>query len=53
MDGTWLFEVPVKTAAGLKARRSLLETRCVVLQVAINRSRRVSVVLPLTAVLPT
>jgi len=47
MDGTWLLVVPIKT----EVRIQLLQTRCVVIQLAMNRSRRVSVVLTLMAVL--
>jgi len=49
MDGIWLFLVPVETEADLQ----LLRTRCVLTQLAMNRSRRVSVVLTLMAVLLT
>jgi len=41
--------MPVKTAVDLQ----LLQTRCVVIQLAMNRSRRVSVVIILMTVLPT
>jgi len=46
MDGTWLFLVPVKTAVDLQ----LFQARCVVIQLAMNRSRRVSIVLNWRAV---
>jgi len=46
MDEAWLLLVPVKTAVDLQ----LLQTKHVVIQIAMNRSRRVSVVLSLTAV---
>jgi len=49
MDRIWLLLVPVETEVDLQ----LLQTRCVVIQLAMNRSRRVSVVLPLMAVLLT
>jgi len=41
MDGTWLFMVSIKTAVDLQ----LLPTRCAMIQLAMNRLRRVSVVL--------
>ena len=41
MDGTWLSLVSVKTAVDLQ----LLPTRCAMIQLAMNRLRRVSVVL--------
>jgi len=41
MDGTWLSLVSVKTTVDLH----LLPTRCVMIQLAMNRLRRVSVVL--------
>ena len=43
MGGTLLSLMPDKTAVDLQ----LLQTRCVVIQLAMNRSRRVSVILPL------
>jgi len=46
MNGTWLLIVSVKTAVGL-------QPMCVVTQLAINRSRRVSVAITLMAVLLT
>jgi len=49
MDGAWLLLVPLKTALDLQ----LLQTKYVVIQLAMSSSRRVSVVLTLTAVLPT
>jgi len=49
MYGTWLLLQPVKNAVDLQP----LQTRCVVIQLAINRLRRVSVVLKLVAVQPT
>jgi len=47
MDKISLLLVPGKTAVDLQ----LLQIRCVVIQLAMNRSRRVSVALTLTAVL--
>jgi len=41
MVGTWLLLVSVKTAVDLQ----ILHTRCVVIQLAMSRSRRVPVVL--------
>jgi len=41
MDGTWLLLVSVKTAGDLQ----LLPTRCAMIQLAMNRLRRVSAVL--------
>jgi len=49
MDRSWLLLAPVETEVGLQ----LLQRKCVVNQVAMNRSRRVSVVLPLLDVLQT
>jgi len=49
MDGSWLLLVLVKTAVDLQ----LLQTRYVVIQLAMNRSRRVSDVLDLMAFLLT
>jgi len=49
MGGAWLLQVAVKTAVALQ----LLQTKYVVIQLAMIRSRRVSVLLNLTAVLPT
>jgi len=43
MDGTWLLLVSVKTAVDLQ----LLPTRCAMIQLAMNRLRRASVVLTL------
>jgi len=48
LDGAWLLQVPVKTAVDLH----LLQPKYVVIQLAMSRSRRVSVVLTLTAILP-
>jgi len=42
-DGIWFLVVPGKSAVGL-------QPMCVVIQLAMNRSRRVSVVLSLMAV---
>jgi len=47
MDRIWLFLVPVETEVDLQ----LLQTRRAVIQLAMNRSRRVSVVLTLMPVL--
>jgi len=41
MDGTWLLLVSVNTAVDLQ----LLPTRCAMIQLAMNRLRRASVVL--------
>jgi len=41
MDGTWLLLVSIKTTGDLQ----LLPTRCAMIQLAMNRLRRVSVVL--------
>ena len=41
MDGTWLLLVSIKTAVDLQ----LLPTMCAMIQLAMNRLRRVSVVL--------
>ena len=49
MDGTWLLLVSVKAAVDLQ----LLQTRYAMIQLAMNRSRRVSLVLTLMAFLPT
>jgi len=49
MDGAWSLLVPVKTEINLQ----LLKTKYVVIQLAMSRSRRVSVVLTLAAVLST
>jgi len=49
MDRIWLLLVPVETEVDLQ----LLQTRYVVIQLAMNRSRRVSVVLTLMAILLT
>jgi len=49
MDRIWLLLVPVDTEVDLP----LLQTRCVVIQLAMNRPRRLSVVLILMAVLLT
>jgi len=49
MDRIWLLLVPVDTEVDLP----LLQTRCVVIQLAMNMSRRLSVVLILMAVLLT
>jgi len=46
MDRIWLLLVPVETDVDLQ----LLQTRCVVIQLAMNRSRRVSAVMILMAV---
>jgi len=49
MDIIWLFLVAVETEVDLQ----LLQTRCALIQLAMNRSRRVSAVLILMAVLLT
>jgi len=49
VDGTWLLLVPVKTAIDFQ----ILQTRCVVIQFLMNRSRPVSAALNLMAVPPT
>jgi len=49
MFGTWLSLVSVKTSVDLQ----LLQTRCVVIQLAMSRSRRMSVVLTLMVIFPT
>jgi len=49
MDRIRLLLLPVETEVDLQ----LLQTRCVVIQLAMNRSRRVSVVSTLMAVLLT
>ena len=49
MDGTWLLLELVKAPVDLP----LLQTKHAVIQLAVNRSRSVSVLLTLTAVLPT
>ena len=49
MDWKWLLLAPVETGVD----RQLLQTKCVVIQLAVNRSRRVFVALTLVAVLLT
>ena len=49
MDRIWLLLVTVETDVDLQP----LQTRCVVIQLEMNRSGRMSVVLPLMAVLLT
>jgi len=49
VDGNWLVLLPVKNAVDLQ----LLQTRCVVIQLGMKRSRRVPVVSTLMAVLAT
>jgi len=49
VDRIWLLLVTFETEVDQK----LLQTRCVVIQLAMNRSRRVSVILTLMAVLLT
>jgi len=49
VDRIWMLLVPVETEVDLQ----LLQTRCVVIQLAMNRSRQVYVVLTLLAVLLT
>jgi len=49
VDRIWKLLVPVETDVHLQP----LQARCVVIQLVMNRSKRVSVVLTLTAVLLT
>jgi len=49
VDGYWMLLVPLKTSVDLQ----LLQTRCVVIQLPMNRSRPVSAILNLMAVQPT
>jgi len=49
MDEAWLLLVPVRKAVDLQP----LQTKYIVIQLTLSRSRRVSVELALMAVLPT
>jgi len=49
MDEIWLLVAAVKTAVDIQ----ILQIKCVEIQLAVNRSRRVLVVLTLMAGLPT
>jgi len=49
LDGACLLLVPVKTAVDSQ----VFQTRCVVVQLAVSRSKEIFVVLTLLAVLPT